>query len=350
MKRPRHTARHTAAFYPPPGPAPVRLSRCRLLIVIDNRPLQNAVWAEFHAARKRVEKVAHDLHRHEQTDTPAFNSWLHGAFPQLVTALRELSAEVERKGRNVEQAQFTSSMTGRSVKKVWREHREYEADPEAYERAHPQPEPSPEDDSRRPHGDHTQPDEPDDEFEDFFKGLFGDESGGDAASPFGSGRRPNGSQPAPSEAKELYRRLVQHLHPDRGGEWTPARERLWHEVQQAWAARDADWLARLEIDWETANDTVSPDSSIGRLRRAIAELDAARRDTERRLRDYRKMPAWRFSVAENKRPQLLRKIEAALRGDYEQLKRHLDYLNQTIAAWEAPASTPHQRRRQVRQQ
>jgi hypothetical protein len=342
MKRPRHTARQTAAFYPPPSPAPVRLSRCRLLIVIDNRPIKNAVWADFHAARKRVEKAARDLHRHEQTDTPAFNSWLHGTFPQLVTALRELSAEVERKGRNVEQAQYAAAMSGRSVKKVWREHREYEADPEAYERAHPQPEPAA-DDSRHQHGDPTQPDESDDEFENFFKDLFGDE-GDDGASPFGDRRHSNRAPTDQSEAKELYRRLVQHLHPDRGGEWTPARERLWHEVQQAWAARDADWLARLEIEWETANDTVSPDSSIGRLRRAITELDAARRDTERKLRDYRKMPAWRFSLAAPKRPQLERTIEAALRRDYAELQHQLAYLNQTISAWEAPTARPQRRR------
>ena len=340
MKRPRHTTRQSAAYYPPPAPEPVRMSRCRLLVVIDNRPLQSAAWREFHAARKRVEKAAGDLHRHEQTDTPSFQSWMHGAFPQLVSALREISAEVDRKGRNVEQAQFTASMTGRSPKKVWREHREYEADPEAYERAHPQPKPSPDDDFQQSRGDHTQPDESDDEFEDFFKGLFGDETD----SPFGDGRNGNHRPPANGEAKDLYRRLVQHLHPDRGGEWTPARERLWHEVQQAWAARDADWLARLEIEWETANDTISPESSVGRLRRAIVELDAARRDTERKLRDYRKMPAWRFSLAEKKRPQLLRKIEAVLRSDFEQLKRHLDYLNQTIAAWEAPSSHAHRRR------
>ena len=341
MKRPRHTSRQTAAYYPPPGPAPVRLSRCRLLIVIDNAPLQHAVWADFHAARKRVEKAARDLHRHEQTDAPAFTSWLHGAFPQLITNLRELTAEVTRKGRDVEQAQYAAAMSGRSVKKIWREHREYEADPEAYERAHPQPESPHGDDARRPPADHTQPDESDGEFEDFFKGLFGEEDGG----PFDGSRSGQRPRPEHGEAKDLYRRLVQHLHPDRGGEWTKARERLWHEVQQAWAARDGDWLARLEIEWETANDTVSPDSSIGRLRRAIAELDAARRDTERKLRDYRKMPAWRFSLAEHKRPQLLRKIETSLRHDYEALRNHLAYLNQTIAAWEAPSSRPHQRRR-----
>ena len=62
-------------------------------------------------------------------------------------------------------------------------------------------------------------------------------------------------------------RVVHHLHPDRGGEWTPARERLWHEVQAAWAARDADWLARLETDWESAHATLQPDSPLSHLRR-----------------------------------------------------------------------------------
>lgn len=340
MKRPRHTSRQTAAYYPPPGPAPVRLSRCRLLMLIDNAPLQHAVWADFHAARKRVEKASRDLHRHEQTDAPAFTSWLHGTFPQLVTALRELGAEVGRKAHDVEQAQYAAALSGRPVKKVWREHREYEADPEAYERAHPQPAPTPGADDSRPPGDPTEPDAYDEGFERFFKDLFGE----DGESPFGGRRDPQRPRSGHGEAKDLYRRLVQHLHPDRGGEWTQARERLWHEVQQAWAARDADWLARLEIEWETANDTVRPDSSIGRLRRAIAELDAARRDTERKLRDYRKMPAWRFSLAAPKRPQLERTIEAALRRDYAELQHQLAYLNQTISAWEAPTARPQRRR------
>jgi hypothetical protein len=129
---------------------------------------------------------------------------------------------------------------------------------------------------------------------------------------------------------------VQRLHPDRGGDWTEARMRLWHEVQKAWEAGDADWLARLEVEWETAADLLGPDSPVGRLKRAIRELDAARRDTERKLRYYRRAPAWRFTLSEDKREGLRRRTEFDFRADREYLQQQLAYLNATIAAWEKP--------------
>lgn len=327
---------HFAQSVPPPS--------CRALLIIDNRPLQHAAWSEFHEARKRSEKATRDLHRHEETDTPAYTAWLHGTFPQLVTTLRELHSEVMRKARDVDNAQFFAALSGRSVKKIWREHEDYEADPEAYERDHP----SEPDETRRSAGSAPDPTRPDESFneedDDFSRRFFDDDNRGrDPLRPGIARARQEAADQA--EARDIYRRLVQHLHPDRGGEWTPAREHLWHEVQQAWAARDADWLARLEIDWETANDTLSPDSSLSRLHRAIAELHAARRDTERKLRDYRRSPSWRFTLSEKKRQQLQRRLERELHEDLDALQRHLAYLNATIAAWEAP--TPRARRRKI---
>lgn len=309
---------------------------CGTLVLIDAAPLRHAAWSEFHAARKAAEKAARDLRRHEETDTPSYERWLHGTFPQLVTALRELHAEVLRKSRDIDHAQLEAAMYNRSVKKVWKEHRYYEANPEAWERDHP-PEPEP-----PPRSANDSRDDPED---DFFKDLFGDEDPRDsfvpgdaprdrfdADDPWG-GRR---AAPATTDARDIYRRLVQHLHPDRGGEWTPAREHLWHQVQQAWDARDADWLARLEIEWDTANDQIGPDSSLSRLRRAIEELRAARRDTERKLRAYRRSPAWRFTLSEKKRPQLHRRLEVELHEDLAALQRHLAHLDATIATWESP--------------
>jgi len=307
------------------------------LVLIDSRPLRHAAWSEFHAARKLSEKAARDLHRHEETDTPSYHAWLHAAFPQLMTTLRELHAEVLRKTRQLDQAQFEANITGRSVKKIWKDHREYDADPEAYERAHPpEPEPPPHRFDR-------------DTIDDASTDPFDDPAFDDFSDTENIHHRDD-QRPAPAasaDARDIYRRLVQHLHPDRGGDWTPARERLWHEVQQAWAARDADWLARLEIDWETANDTVTPDSSLSRLRQAIAALHAARRDTERKLRFYRQSPSWRFTLSAKKRPQLQRRLEADLHADLNALQRQLAYINHTIAAWESPLPSRRPRTRRT---
>lgn len=321
---------------------------CTTLVLVDQRPIQRQIWAEFHQARKLQDKAARDLHRHERTDTPAYESWLHGAFPVLVTTLRELHARVDILSREVDAVQYMAAVTGRSLKKLWHEHKEYMADPEAFERKAAEAE-AKAGAARTTSARHNFFDEDEaDKIDDFFESLFGDDDGDRFGNGPGNARTDTNDahvahpfdppkRGAPSdEARDLYRRLVQRLHPDRGGDWTPARERLWHEVQQAWEARDTDWLARLETEWETAHDVINESSTISRLRRAIQELQAARRDTERKLRAYRKTTAWRFTLAEKKRPQLHRRTESELNNDRDVLQHQLDYLLTTIAAWEAP--------------
>jgi hypothetical protein len=292
----------------------------RNLVVIDHVRLQGAAWAEFHAVRKRLDKVARDLHRHEEVDVPAYDSWLHRTFPVLVTALRELHAEVKTKARKVEAVQRTSALYGGSFKRLWREQKEHEANPAAS--------------AKKRHPDDAE-----------------DAEGPDSARR--TEARPEdfarSTGPAPSlAARDIYRRLVQRLHPDRGGRWTPAREHLWHEVQQAWAAADTDWLARLEVDWETAHEVVGPQAPLSRLRRAIEELHAARRDTERKLRAYRGSPPWRFTRSEKNRPVLHRRTEESFAHDLQFLQRQLDHLNATIAAWEEDWKRPDRRPKATR--
>jgi hypothetical protein len=290
----------------PPTPAPAEGSadaaRPFALLVIDHERLQAAAWAEFHTARKRLEKAARDLHRHEETDVPAYDSWLHRTFPLQLSALRELHAEVTAKTRRILSVRMQAAQHGGSHKRIWREQKAREANPEAFKREDADFDEEEEFGARH---EATQ--------EDFEKAA--------------------GPKPTPG-ARDIYRRLVQRLHPDRGGTWTTARAQLWHEVQRAWAAADADWLARLEVDWETANEVLSPTSALGRLRRGIEEIDAARRDTERKLREYRKAPQWRFTLREKQRSALHDRTEANFLHDVTFLRRQLDHLNATIAAWD----------------
>jgi hypothetical protein len=238
--------------------------------------------------------------------------------------LRELYNEVSRKKHQVQTVIVLAELTGRSLKKLWREQQEYDADPEAFgesdadEREDPGDQ-NPSDNHDDPssangHADRHSRDDRDQEF-DFVRTAL----------------RPS------TTARDLYRRLVQHLHPDRGGDWNATRQQLWHEVQQAWAAGDADWLARLEAEWESANEVLGPTSPVSRLRRAIAEFVAARRDLERKLREYRRSQEWRFTLSEKKRPILHARTYANFRHDVHVLQEQLNHLNRTIAAWEKQA-------------
>jgi hypothetical protein len=311
-------------------------SSATALLVINHEPLHRTAWAAFHSARQRLAKASADLHRHEQIDLPAYQAWVHQTFPVYLSMLRELHDEVLKKGRQVEMVQAMAAMTSRSLKKLWKEQQDFEANPEAFEARFR----SADDDQDRRESKHPKTDDDDDD--DFFRGSGPDNrdfSDRDFAQP----NRASGSKHASRAAKELYRRLVQRLHPDRGGEWTPARKRLWHEVQQAWACQDLDWLSRLEVEWESANEVLSPRSALSRLRRAMEELVAARRDVERKLRDYRRSVEWRFTLSEKKRANLQRRTEAAFQHDVSFLQRQLAYLNATISAWESPR--PAHRRR-----
>jgi hypothetical protein len=305
------------------------------LILLDQSRLQRAAWAEYHTAQKRHEKAARDLHRHEEVDTPAYEKWLNQTFPVHLTDLRNLEEEVSTKTQQVRLIRAMAAYTGRSAKRLWHEFKDGGA--ERWQRPDDEKQTSGGDNPRKSARHHFDAD-------DYFDR---DEpppyraSGQTAAS-----RRPGSALRQHSAARDVYRRLVQKLHPDRGGTFTPARERLWHEVQQAWGKGDADWLARLEVELDSTADLgllglrdiepLSIRSPLSRLRRAIAELHAARRDTERKLAEYRKTPPWRFTLTKKKRESLERRTLAQLEKDTLALERRLAHLNKTILQWEEP--------------
>ena len=318
---------------------PIR-NRCRLLLVIDDRPLRAAAWTNLQRERKRLEKATRDLHRHEEIDEPEFRTWLGATFPELVNEARDLALRVETKRRLVDDVAREAYFSGRSEAAVWRE----------WQRHGGQPPPSSAADDEPGDAFQNAPPEPGADFGPDFDGggegfadfmrFFNGEIGADEYMRGHSerffeklGLPPLEQAPAPQEARAIYRRLVQQLHPDRGGEWTAARARLWDQVQQAWDSRDPDWLARLEVEWEAATDRLGPATPVSRLREALVEIDAARRDAERKLRHYRKDLAWRFSL-QAARDALRLKMERLLRADCAMLREQIENLELTLHEWE----------------
>lgn len=246
---------------------------------------------------------------------PAFEAWKHRTFPLHLTALREIEREVFTKAQRVQEVQARAAHTGRSVKRVWQEEQNARATPaEERPRAGNDEE---EESSRRRQA----------RIEDFI---------------------PERTEKPAAAARDIYRRLVQRLHPDHGGEWTPARQQLWHEVQAAWDAGDVDWLARLEIEWETAHDVLGPHAELSRLQAAVEELHAAERDLDHKFAIYHRSPAWHFTRAEGDRAALERRVEAQLGRDYRALRAQLRELNTTIELWEEDWTRPRAREPRAR--
>ncbi len=286
------------------------------LVLVDDRPLREEVWHEFQTLRRRLEEATRELHEHEEIDVPAFEAWKHRTFPLHLTALRELEREVLTKARRMQEAQARATRTGRSIKRVWQEVQDAHGSP-----AGNPSRPAEQEEEETPRRRQAR-------LEDFF---------------------PESAAKPARAARDIYRRLVQRLHPDHGGEWTPARQKLWHQVQAAWDAGDVDCLARLEVEWEAAHEVLSRESPLSRLREAVEELHAAERDLEHKFDVYQSSPAWHFTQdpdADHKK--LERRVETQLGRDYRALRAHLRELNAKIELWEEDWTRPRSRERRPR--
>lgn len=301
---------------------------------MDNLPLRRAAWERLQQVRRRLSKATADLHRHENEDTPAYVHWTYATCPAMISEIRELYVRIQSLASLLQRVEEYAFRTGRSPESVWQE---YKGEP-------PELDPEEDDDdafSLRLDGELDE--EMESLAEEFAEGGSADDARGHHGRSFEGDAPPlrgthagrlHGSADGQS-AHEIYRRLVQQLHPDRGGPWTAERQALWHEVQQAWEARDADWLARLEAEHEIVTDTLTVESALGRLYAAIREIEGARRDVERKVRQYRKTPAWRFTLRERK-PEDAANLADQLRSDREHARMHLEYLEQTLARWSRP--------------
>lgn len=99
----------------------------------------------------------------------------------------------------------------------------------------------------------------------------------------------------PLRIKELYRTLVRRLHPDTGNlRQEPVFERLWHDLQDAYAAQDIDRMELLlaMTDLQCGEDGMK--STLFHMRRAAAEFLKTAREMKSRLNKARKTPAWMF--------------------------------------------------------
>jgi hypothetical protein len=139
--------------------------------------------------------------------------------------------------------------------------------------------------------------------------------------------------------KETYRLLVRRLHPDLRADGDATVSAIWHDVQEAYEARNLDRLETLLALTEMADGAGAGRASLAQMRDAIAEIKRALRAVQRGMTEARRDPAWGFT-----RNPYRNKMEDEIRRDINRDlfdQRHvLAELKRRIDDWSRPGYAP----------
>jgi hypothetical protein len=340
----------------PRRPTEPKWSGSLTLLIIDEGPIRAAAFKAYEKAEKQVAKARDELEAFETRDLPAFARWEAQVFGPLMTELRDVTSALEEKNHLLALIEEERFWTNCSRVVAYRRVMEAKNNP-----------------SPPPTGPEFDPDfEPSHSGNHSIPGVFGESDlppgfdidkydrlsrrdkkeiyefyedaallyemiHGVEAPQFDDlleqernrrhGRKadeppplehhiPAAPPPPPgrdwNRVKELYRTLVRRLHPDLGGAQTVRERDLWQQVQDAYKARDLEWLESVAGRLDAVHQG-GASLSIQILRRMTADLLSALRGLRSQLSKHRRHPAWNF----HERTAALARFEANRRQELE---------------------------------
>lgn len=342
---------------------------CTALILVDQKPVRNRWLTECRRLMRTLERERRKLELFQSRDQPAFKRWLARLFGARRTELRQLAEEIAEKQRWVEAIELEVLRTDCPPDEAYRRVKQRFEQPE--QRAseaggrHPFEEPdfddaeghedAPLEERLREYERNTAPEV----FEEMLRELFQldprtmprgeyqemftafrrhfqqqcrltDEQAG-----FGSAACEEGDEEKSlsRRCKDLYRQLVRTLHPDTRADSDPTVGRIWHEVQEAYAAEDLERLQVLAAHAEV-HGSLNGAATVWELQRVSSELGESVSAIRRELRRARKQPEWGFGQSqERERAELARQFEEGLDVDLEVRKTQLQALRDQLRRW-----------------
>jgi hypothetical protein len=293
-----------------------RVALDRRIVLVDGAPLRQQASSECSRSLAKLDRARAELRRFEQEDQPAFAAWLATKFGPLLSELRENERLID------EQEDLIAAVESEMI---WSNHSNPRRAYAAVMRARDNPREEP--DFEQEPGADVSTGERRELFEDFVESILGvnakDLPPERYASMFAdfqtnvlgeSVATPDSpADPTESRIKEIYRILVRRLHPDlRAGEDTTVSA-VWHEVQEAYEARNLDRLETLLALTEAREDPAAGDAPLSQLRRAIKELARAIQAIKQSISEAKRNPAWGFCLPSHNRAPL----EIRLRREME---------------------------------
>jgi hypothetical protein len=329
----------------------------RRIVAVNEGPLRKRAAKEYDRLMAKLEKARAELRRFEQEDRPSFGRWMAATFGALLTELRDnayLIHEQEELILEVETEMIWSNRRNprRAYAAVMKRRERPDVDDDFAER-----------DAFDPVEETDAENEKEERralFDDFVRSVFGinpEQMGnadyanmfaefeakmfeeGPQVSPFQTHDRgkPSASREE-ARIKEIYRILVRRLHPDLRADGDATVSAIWHEVQEAYEARNLDRLETL-LALTAMKSGTNGQASLSQIRGALADFNRAFRAIQRSLREAKRDPAWGFSRNPN-HGQMEMRIRREMEESLSHQRRVLADLKGTIDDWSRPWHPP----------
>ena len=308
---------------PPPGAWSV--------VLIDGAPARKRARREYEKVLRDLELARAEAERFENEDKPKFAKWLSGNFGAVLTELRELQEKlyhVQELVNEVQQEFYYGNY--RSISGAYQKVMHRMEHPEELERELKKEE------------------EEEAEFRRRFEDIFGEAEKARAQSQESGEAEPEAPSKKPHRAggvsrlKNIYRRLVRRLHPDKGAQRSRKEVEWWHQTQAAYHARDAEQL-ELILTLVEIQDKGATDASVSVLAQLTNEFKKSLRGLKRQIAGYRKERAWNFSAVTSLEP-LFALTRSELEMERARTRQLLQKYEGQISTWKTATARPHARK------
>lgn len=333
----------------------------RRIVLLNDSPLRKRAAGECNRAMAKLESARAQLQRFEQEDRPAFAGWMAATFGAMLTEIRENARLIhEQQGLMLDVETEMICGNHHNPRKAYaavmkrREGGDRDDDfapPDAAEDGAEDYDPS----------DHGSGEIPIEDrhalFEDYLSselGLYPEEISEAEyakmfaqfeAETFGDGPKAGTSQTPvrekPSDRgdagriKEIYRTLVRRLHPDLRADGDVTVSAIWHDVQEAYEARNLDRLETLLALTEIESGTDGGQASLSQIQRALGELNRALQVIQRSIQEAKRDPAWGFARNPYRGP-LEKKVRRETEAILSEQRWVLAELKRTLDDWSRP--------------
>ena len=334
--------------------------------MLDQIPLRNEAGKEARKKMRESVRLTETLSEFERTILPGYERWVRENLEALLDEEKHLDFQIQRLEQTISRVHLESLWGDRSCKTIYKDIAREELILERFRQRQREQESrgqSPDDDPESRDSENSShsadPDfdrdaglpenervfrsyarfacgiEPENLSPRDYQRMFEDFRKWHEAQP---GRATPRGGPAHTRAdtnqrvKELYRVLARRLHPD-SARPDPNQERLWHDLQEAYASQDVE---RMEVllamtDLHAGNDALS--TTLYHLRKVAREMAQTVRELKSRLREARESQAWMFWHATDRQKFGIR-LRSEIESRIHDAKRQLALLEREISPWQ----------------